>query len=282
MSGGISRVNKLRGPIPIALACAVGAVFLIWVVLPYYFLFLVSLSSSGASIAGFHSTAALTFDNFKVVITGNNSIWPYLMNTVIVAGGGTILTMFLALPAGYGLSRLQHVKSARVVYLSMLVLRMVPPITLIIPFYLAFNHLGLLDTKIGLVLATTPLLLPFAIWTIRAFFDGIPVSLEEAARLDGCSLLGVIIRIIVPVTAQGIIATSVLVLLQAYVEYMFAVTLSKSEAITLPVYLTSFQNESFVYVGYMMAATLISIIPMIVLYSYAHKYMTRVSTGGIH
>lgn len=273
---------KLRGPLALALALAAGTVMLLWVLTPYYFLFLTALLPSGASLNGLRPSAPLTFENFSAVIFGFNRIWPYMRNTAIVSTGSTLLALVIALPAGYGLSRLSHLRSARVAYLSMFVFRMLPPITLVIPYFIVFSRAHQLDTRSGLIVATVPLLLPFAIWTIKAFFDGVPIVIEEAARLDGCGTLGTLWRVVLPVVGQGIAATTVLVFLQAYVEYMFATTLSKSVAVTLPAYLPSFQNDYFVYVGNMMAATIISTIPMVFLYSYAQRYMQRMSMAGTH
>jgi ABC-type glycerol-3-phosphate transport system permease component len=210
------------------------------------------------------------------------SLWLYLKNSVIVSLLATLMAMFLALPCAYGLSRLQRYAAARMLYLAVFVLRMLPPITLVIPYFVLIGKLRLLDTKLGLLYALLAPALPLAIWTSKTFFDAIPVTLDEAARIDGASAWEVFTRVALPLIGNGIAVTAILTFLTAYIDYIFAVTLTNHQALTLPVYIAGFKTEYRFYVGDMLAATLVGTLPMVGLFLIVQRHMRRVVLAGVH
>jgi multiple sugar transport system permease protein len=167
-------------------------------------------------------------------------------------------------------------------YLLFFVLRGVPPVTLVIPYYLILSGAHLLDSLLGLTLALVPLALPFAVWTLRVFFDAIPEELEDAARVDGASAWQRFVLVVAPTVRQGIAATAVLSALLVYVDYILAVTLTGPSSMTYAVYITSFKQDYVTLVGPLAAATLIGTVPMIVLYALSQRYMQRMAIAGIH
>jgi multiple sugar transport system permease protein len=258
-------------------------VLLVWVAVPYYFLVVLSLVQQGTLVEGLKPPASITYENYLSIFTGQNAIWPYLLNSTIVASGTTIVALAMAVPAGYGLSRLRTTSvAARWIYLAFFVLRMLPPVALVIPYFLFFSRLRLLDHREALIIALVPLTLPFTVWTIKVFFDVVSENIEEAAYIDGASIVQTFIWVVLPVVTQGIAATGLITFLLAYVDYMVAGTLARQTAMTLPVYLVSLQTDFVVYVGRMMAATLVGTLPMIVLYFYAQRYMRRMAIIGTH
>lgn len=258
------------------------AVISLWVLVPYYFLIVVSFTPAGTSIDGFRPPTFLTLSNYEAVIAGANAIWEPLAHSAIVAVGATVIAMVLATPAAYGLSRLRRRKSAQWVYLSFFVLRGVPPVTLVIPYYLILSKADQLDSLTGLTIALVPMALPFAVWTLRVFFDAIPEELEDAARVDGATVLQRFLFVIMPTARQGIAATSVLAALLIYVDYILAVTLTGPSTLTYAVYVSSFKQDYVTLVGPLAAATLIGTVPMIILYSFSQRYMQRMAIAGIH
>lgn len=253
-----------------------------WILIPYYFLFIVSITKKGTTVDGFNLPKFLTLDNYHVIVQGANSIWPSLINSAIVGISATIISLIFAIPAAYGLSRLRHLASARAMYLSFFVLRGIPPVSLVIPYYLMFSSAGLLNSLVGLTLALVTLALPFAVWTLRVFFDAIPIELEEAARIDGASQLQTFIFVALPVVRQGIAATGILSALLVFVDYIFCATLAGPDTRVFSVYVTSFQQDYVTLVGPLAAAAGIGTLPMIVLYTFSQRYMQRMAIAGIH
>lgn len=274
MSSGL-RTTRARLFVGIGIALS-----LVWIVIPYYFLIVTSLVPQGTAVRGFSWPNFTTIANYRQILTGANTIWPYLFNSVVVTLGVTVLALLVGVPAGYGLSRLRGFPAAKGLYLSFFVLRMLPPVAFVIPYFLFFSRMQLLDTRRALILALLPFSLSFTVWTIKAFFDGLPFDVEEAAQLDGANPYQIFAVIILPMVGQAIAATAVLTFLLAYVDYLFAVTLTSNNAVTYAVYLVTFQNDYRVYVNAMMAATLLGTLPMIALYFYAQRFMRRMAIMG--
>lgn len=253
-----------------------------WVVVPYYFLFVASITPRGVLVDGFEPIAHVTWEHFASVMSGTNAIWPSIINSSIVSVGATVLALLLGVPAAYGLSRLRESKVGQRTYISFFVLRSVPPVTLVIPYYIVFANLKLLDTLVGLTLVLSSLALPFVVWTMRVFFDTIPKEMEEAAAIDGATKWQRFALINVPVVKQGIAATGLLSALLVFVDYIFVVQLSGPMSRTFSVYMTSFQQDLLTLVGPMAAAAIIGTLPMIVLFSFSQRYMQRMALAGVH
>lgn len=262
---------------------ALGVLFVLaWVGIPMFSLVAVSLTPEGGRAIGLELPEEVSLIHYRRVLTGVQSLWLYLGNSVVVSALATATALILALPCAYGLSRLQQYAAARTLYLGVFVLRMLPPITLVIPYFVLIGKLALLDTKLGLLLALLAPTLPLAIWTSKTFFDAVPVTLDEAARIDGASAWQVFARVALPLTANGIAVTAILTFLTAYIDYIFAVTLTNHNALTLPVYIAGFKTEYRFYVGDMLAATLVGTLPMLGLFAVVQRHMQRVVLAGVH
>ena len=151
-------------------------------------------------------------------------------NSTVVAVVSTALALLLGVPGAYALSRARF-RSAGPLTLWILVSRMAPPIAFTIPYFLAYRHLGLLDTRTGLVIVYLTFNLSLVVWLMRAFFDGTPRSLEEAAWLDGASLGQTFLRIVLPLSAPGLAATAILCFLYAWNDFFVALTVALSVVI---------------------------------------------------
>jgi len=260
-----------------------GVLFVLaWVGIPLFSLVSVSLTPEGSPAIGLELPEEISFAHYRRVLTGVQSLWLFLGNSVVVSGLTTATALLLALPCAYGLSRLQQYAAARTLYLSVFVLRMLPPITLVIPYFMLIGKCKLLDTKLGLVYALLAPTLPLAIWTSKTFFDALPLTLDEVARIDGASAWQVFSRVALPLTANGIAVTAILTFLTAYIDYIFAVTLTNHNALTLPVYIAGFKTEYRFYVADMLAATLVGTLPMLGLFIIVQRHMRRVVMAGVH
>ena len=257
-------------------------VILLWVLTPLYFMLVISVTPPGTTLNGFELPRSFTIENFEWVTVGQNQIWPALINSAIVTIGATGIALVIAVPAAYALSHMRHRRIGRNIYLSFFVLRGVPPVALVLPYYLIYSQGGLLNTHLGLILALVPLALPYTVWTLRVFFDAIPREIEEAAAVDGCTPWETFAKVILPVARPGIAATAILGALQVYVDYIIVATLAGPRTMTFPVYVTGFQLDFLALVGPLSAAALIGTLPMIVMFGYSQRYMRRLATAGIH
>ena len=258
------------------------AVVLAWVLLPLYFLVAVAVTPAGRTLRGLSLPRDVTDRHFGSVVHGVNEIWPSLVNSVVVTVGATVLALAIAVPAAYALSHLRHLRLGRNVYLSFFVLRGVPPVALVMPFYVIFSKAGLLNSFIGITIALVPLALPYAVWTMRVFFDAVPQEIEEAASVDGAGTLRTFFSVVLPVARPGIAATGILAALLVYVDYIVVATLAGPATMTFPVYITSFQQDYVALVGPLAAASLIGALPMVLMFGFSQRYMRRLATAGIH
>lgn len=267
----------------VASLVVVVAVIVAWVLLPFYFLVVASLAPHGEPVLGLRLPSSLTLSGFRRVLLGGGGqkpIWPYMEHSVLIAGGGTILAFIVSLPAAYGLSRLMPAKRARGAYLGFLALQSMPTLALVIAFFLLYERLGLIDSKIGLIVALLAVSVPFQVWVLKSFFDAVPRELEEAAELDGAGPLTVFGRVVLPLMGEALAATGVLTFLTLYVDFLFAVSLTRQNALTIPVYVVSFETEMAVNITATAAAVIVSMLPMIALYAFAQRYMQRMALLG--
>jgi N,N'-diacetylchitobiose transport system permease protein len=198
----------------------------------------------------------------------------YFLNSVIVAVSTTLSSILVGSLAAYAISRFRF--PLRSVFLVMILsVQMFPLVVLIIPLFIIMRNLGLLDQYIGLILAYVTFTLPFGVWMLKGFFDSIPVSLEEAAMIDGCSKMGAFVRIVLPVAAPGVAASSIYSFIGAWNEFMFAMTfINKEEMRTLPLALQAFIGQFSVEWGPVMAASVIFTIPVLIFFLLVQKRLT--------
>lgn len=270
-----SRANRIiRG--------VILAVILAWVLMPLYFLLAIALTPAGVTVDGFHLPSSVTFAHFESVLNGVNVIWPALVNSVVVTVASTALALVFAVPAAYALSHLRHRRLGRGLYLASFVLRGVPPVALVLPYYIIFSRTGLLNTLIGVILALVPLALPYSIWTMRVFFDAVPTQVEEAAGVDGAGMMRTFGSVVLPIVRPGIAATGILAALLVFVDYIVVATLAGPATMTFPVYVTTFQQDYLSLVGPLAAASIVGALPMILMFGFSQRYMLRLATAGVH
>lgn len=271
-------IRSIHGKILLAI---IIIFLLLWTLIPFYSMIITSLSPFGELPTSlFDISDRLTLDYFKEVLFDSSTfLWKNMMNSFIVASLVTVIVLVCAVFAGYSFSRSNYVESKALFYF-LLVIRMVPPILLIIPLFVLAVKFKLMDTYWGLVLAHIPLNIPFAIWLIKGFFDGIPVEMEEAAWIDGASMPRTIFSVVLPLVMPGVAVTAVFIFLNSYIEYIFALTLSRSQMITLPIKIAGYMTAHQINYQGMSAAALISTIPMILIFIYIRKYIVAGLTLG--
>ena len=202
-----------------------------------------------------------------------------LMNSLIVAAGSTGISIFLGAFAAYSLARFK-VKGHAHISFWIISLRMMPPIVVILPLYIFFSKLRLIDTHIGLILAHITLNLPFAVWMLMGFLQEVPRELEDAALVDGCNRIGVLYRILLPVILPGLAATAVFCMIWSWNDFIFAFSLTSTQAATLPVPISGLLGDyiwewSAFYAGGSLAAA-----PILIMALLTQKYLVRGLTFG--
>jgi len=219
---------------------------------------------------------------FGARFEGGRILPVFLPNSIIVSITATVAVMVLALFASYALARFNF-KGKNVLGVFVVASRMLPPIGSIVPLFFMMRNLGILDTKLALVLVYTALNLPLAIWILWGFVQGIPKEIEECATIDGCSRIGALFRIILPLTAPGLVAASIFTFIFSWNDFQMALFLTRANSKTLPLLALSFQTiEEGVVWGPMSAGGTLIMIPMIVFVLIAQKYLVKgLVLGGV-
>lgn len=184
------------------------------------------------------------------------------VNSLVVAVGGTLLTLVLAIPAAYA-AAFYGTKLGRAFLMIALIVRMLPPVALAIPIFQAFRQVRLIDTQVGLMLAQTIISLPLVIWLLAAFFESIPQALEEAALIDGCNRLTAMIRVTLPVAGGGIAVAAIFAFLSSWNEFLFALMLTSVNAVTVPLTIANFKSQFGLDWGSMTAMAVMYSLPVI-------------------
>jgi multiple sugar transport system permease protein len=204
-----------------------------------------------------------TLEHYRGLFTGGNHVDRYLVNSLIAAGVSSVIATTLGALGGFGLSR-STMRGKRHLAFWIISTRMAPIAAVLLPLFLIFRTLGLLDSLAGLIVAYLTFNLPFAIWIMAAFFDSLPGSLEEAARLDGCSEWGVFWRVALPLTKAGLVTTWILCLVFSWNDYAFAQTFSGTSSQTLPIAATQLITQTGIDWGQLTAVGVIVVVPMVV------------------
>jgi multiple sugar transport system permease protein len=203
-----------------------------------------------------------------------------LWNSLMVATSVTVIALIFGSIAAYALIRLRF-PFRQTLLIGILGTRMIPEISLVIPIYLFATRFGLFNSPIILIITYLSFALPFAIWLMAAFFESIPVELEDAARIDGCTRLETLWRIILPISTPGLVSTGLFVFLTAWDEFFFALILTSTvSAKTVPVAIAEFTGRYVVDVGGMMTGGVLAAIPPVLLSLLFQRYIVSGLTAG--
>jgi len=275
-------VKKNIRTIPMKLLLAILIILLLaWTLLPFYSLIITSLSPAGELPTKlFEVSKNLTFKFYKeVLIEPGTTLWDNMFNSVIVASLVTIIVLISAVFGGYSFSR-SNFPESRGLFFLLLIIRMVPGILMVIPIFIIASKLHLMDTILGLVLAHIPFNIPLAIWLMKGFFDVVPRELEEAAFIDGATMPRTIFSVILPLVMPGVAVTAVFVFLYSYLDYLFALTLSRVNIITLPIKIAGFMTAHRIDFQAMAASAIVGTIPMILMFIFIRRYIVAGLTFG--
>lgn len=203
-----------------------------------------------------------------------------LLNSIKIASSVTLISITLGSLAAYALVRIPF-KYNRTIQISILGTRMIPEVSLVIPLFILASSLQLLNKPIVLIIAYMSFAMPFAIWLMAAFFQTVPIELEEAARLDGCTRLGILFRVVIPISVPGLISTVMFVFLLAWDEFFYALIFTSTLAAkTAPVAIAEFVGRYVVNITGMMAGGILAALPPVFLALVFQRYIVSGMTAG--
>jgi multiple sugar transport system permease protein len=262
----------------------------LWSFLPVAMLVLISLSPTADLIRTPPSIlpSALTFDNYKAVLFAEGGagvqsarVPQSLINSFVLGSIVAVLNVALGTLAGYGFARYGHKRFFAVSLWCLLLSRMIPALTLVLPFFVIFRTLGLLDTRLGLVIAYSTILAPLATWMMKTSFENVPLNLERAAFVDGCSRWTTFRKILVPVVRPGIVAALIFCFLVSWNEFLFAAILTSTPSTqTIPVVIGFLTQTYFDEYGPFFAATVLSILPPAAVAFFFQRYLVEGALAG--
>jgi len=259
----------------------VAAVLVLGTVLPFLWM-LVSSFKTPAELNGVDKRllpSALFLGNYASLLDTN--FVTYFRNSVVVAAATTTIALLLAILAGYGFARFTFVGN-RGMLLIVVAAQMFPAVMLATPLFVTVKTLGLLDSLTGLVVVYVSFALPFCIWLMRNYFLAVPVETEEAALIDGCTRFRALWRVVLPPALPGVMAAAVFTIIQVWEEFLYANTFIDTDAKrTLSVGLNSLIGEFTTDWGRLLAAGVLVMIPVLLVFGYLQRYVTQIAGGGV-
>jgi multiple sugar transport system permease protein len=225
-----------------------------------------------------------TIEQYERLLSPQNEVGRqflrYMINSIWVSTATTILGVGVAVPAAYAFSRFRF-PGRQALFFAVLFRNMFPAVVFLMPLFIMMRWMGLINTYSSLIITYLTFGLPLSIWLLKGFYDNIPVELEQAARIDGCTRFQAFYMVVMPLSAPGIIATAIYSFITAWNEYVYALTfLNDDEKLTLPVGLQRFFTEYATNWPGLMAASFIMSVPVVVMFLILQKYFVRALTEG--
>ena len=203
-----------------------------------------------------------------------------LWNSIKIASAVTIICIFVGSLAAYALTRIPFGFN-RSIQLGIIATRMIPEVSLVLPLFIIASSLQLINKPIVLIITYMSFALPYAIWLMAAYFQTVPVELEDAARLDGCSRVGILFRVVMPISVPGLVSTAMFVFLLAWDEFFYALIFTSTLAAkTVPVAIAEFVGRYVVNINGMMAGGILAAVPPVLVALIFQRYIVRGMTAG--
>jgi multiple sugar transport system permease protein len=218
------------------------------------------------------------FGNFLVLFRDGDA-WS-VFNSLVIAGVSTLVAMTLGTLCAYGIVRFRTGGENLAVWILMQ--RLLPPIAIVFPLFLAYAWLGLADTYLGLILLYTAFALPYVVWMMRGYLLEVPLELEEAALVDGCSRLGVLWRVVLPVARNGLFATAIFAFIYSWNEFLFALVMTRTNVITYTVQISNYFGPQSTFWAKISAMSVLGTLPVFLAVAATQRYVVRgISLGAV-
>jgi ABC-type glycerol-3-phosphate transport system permease component len=227
----------------------------------------------------FTGTESLTLEHYRTILSVTD--FPqFFVNSLRIAVSVTAVTLVFAILGAYGLSRFR-VRGKNALILGIFSTQMFPKILLLIPLYAIVYGAGMLDTTIGIVFTQLILVLPFAAWMLKGYFDNLPADIEDSARVDGCNVFQTLFHVVIPIAAPGILVAAFYSFVVSWGDYLIVSILAQSQrTATLPLVLQRLSSALNIRWGQVAAASVLTIVPTIVLFSLVNRWLVEGLTSG--
>lgn len=273
----VYRLRRLGSSV--LMGAAIGVIFLT-IAFPLYWMALTSFKTYKEIFQRIPTFVPrlFTFEHYLSIV--RDGLFRYYLNSIIVSVAATLISVTVGVLAAYSLSHFRY-RGRALISQMILYVYLFPGAVLFIPLLIVINTLRLADTLAALIVAYPVFGMPFAAWILAGYFGTIPKELEEAARVDGCSRMGALVRVILPVALPGIVSATVYCFLLSWNELLYAFTFITSSAKkTLPMWLSEkILGDVFMW-GELMAGAMLMLVPIVVIYSLGQKYLVRGLTAG--
>ncbi len=272
-----SRIKKITA----ALTYLVMVTALLFFIVPMIWIIYTSFRTQASIFTGQVISASkdYTIENYATILSVTD--FPtYFLNSFKIASTVTLLSLLCSIIGAYGLSRF-NIKGKNALIIGIFSTQMFPQVLLIIPMYLIIFSMSLLDKVIGVVLGHMILVLPFQIWMLKGYFDNIPVEIDDAARIDGCSILQRLIYVVLPVAAPGIMVAAFFSFVVSWGDYLIVSIISQSQrTATITLVIQRLSASLLIRWGQVAAATVLTIVPTIILFSFVQNRLVEGLTAG--
>ena len=247
---------------------------------PYLWMLLTSLKQESTLFSADRQflPSVVTLENY-IRLFQKTTFLSNLGHSLLVSSGTMLLGLSVSITAAYAFSRFRFA-GRRALMLQFLLVNMFPIVLLIIPLFIIMKNLGLLDTHLGLILAHSTFSIPFATWMMISYFDAIPRSLDEAAMVDGCTPVGAMFKVVIPLTVPGIIATGIYIFITSWNEYLYASILAGQNVRTLTVAIQTLVGEYEIAWGLLTAGGVMGALPVTLLFMLIQKRLVAGMTQG--
>ncbi|WP_338040664.1 carbohydrate ABC transporter permease [Nitratireductor luteus] len=271
----VGRKSKLRRILTVDLPMLAILAFTLG---PYLWMLITSLTQESRLFTDGPSLVGATLENY-VRLFRTVGFLENLMHSFIIAGGTVVVGLTLSVTAAYSFSRFSF-RGKRVLLLQFLVINMFPIVLLILPLFVLMRKVGILDTHFGLIIANSTIAIPFSVWMMTSYINGIPKSIDEAAMTDGCSRLGALWRVILPLCTPGIVATGIYIFITAWNEYLYALTLGGRNVRPITVAIQTLIGEYQVEWGLLTAGGIVGALPATILFLIVQRRLISGLTQG--
>ncbi|MGR3660162.1 MAG: carbohydrate ABC transporter permease [Paracoccaceae bacterium] len=265
----VRRIFFLHLPMLAIVAFALG---------PYLWMLATSLTQESKLFTEGPSFANTTIANyirlFKTVGFHKN-----MLHSLIIASGTVVVGLLLSVTAAYAFSRFSF-RGQKILMIQFLIINMFPIILLILPLFIMMKNLGLIDTHLGLIIANSTIAIPFSVWMMTSYINSIPKSLDEAAMTDGCTRLGALWRVVLPLCTPGIIATGIYIFITAWNEYLYALTLGGRNVRPITVAIQTLIGEYQIEWGLLTTGGIVGALPTTILFLIVQKRLVGGLTQG--
>ena len=275
----MTRTNRTRIKVSVAI---ILTLILLFIMLFPFFIMLVSMFKSPEEIyhiPPYWFPKAATLKNF-LLVWNTIPLAMYFKNSLIIALGTVILNTFISVPAGYAVARLNF-PGKKFILFAFLVTQMFSPVVVVISLFKIVIKVHVIDTYLGVIIANAVFTTPFVIWMLNGYFSSIPKGIEDAARIDGCTRVGALIRVILPIAAPGLVTTIIYTFIYGWNDFIFSLTfLQSGEKYPLTIGLYQFVGRFAVEWEQLLTAAFMAILPVLILFFIVEKQLVSGLAGG--